>query len=255
MPCWLSRSSLGSNSSTVQVRGRDPLLQLGCYSRKWHQLFPRRTICAGAQKLLQKGFTPELHLAVDTLCSIDSLVPVLKTFQADFPAILVQLHSEATHDALEKVLRGDCSIGILSSTLPLAPALMGRPLLPVTLAAVARADHPLASQQQPISYRSAHQHCRIILRPRASAVSQYPGRSWVVTDFSAKLSLIRAGLGWGYLPRHLAESQIAGGILRELKIEDPHRQNEYPVFAVHHKARKLDPAAQRLVETLWMTGP
>jgi len=200
-------------------------------------------------KALQKDAVPEIHVAVDTICSIDLLTPALKAVQDDFPAVLIQLHSEATNDALERVLRGDCCIGILSSITPLSPMLAGQPLSPVTLAAVARADHPLANQEQPISYRFVQQHCRIVLHPRATG-SLYPGRFWLVTDFSAKLSLIRAGLGWGYVPRHLIGSQIADGTLRELEIEDSHHQVEYPVFAVHHKSRKLDPGAQRLIETL-----
>ncbi|MBM1171024.1 LysR substrate-binding domain-containing protein [Microvirga arabica] len=93
-----------------------------------------------------------------------------------------------------------------------------------------------------------------LVRPPVQATgSRYLGRSWIVTDFSAKLSLIRAGLGWGYVPRHLLNAQNVDGILQELDVEDPHRQSEYPVFAVHHKVRKLEPAAQRLVELLWQT--
>lgn len=200
-------------------------------------------------KALKKDVAPEVHVAVDTICSIGSLTPALKAVQEDYPAVLVQLHSEVGNDALEKVLRGDCCIGILSSTMPLSTTLTWQPLLPVTLAAVARANHPLADQQHPIPYRLAQQYCRIILHPR-TAGSHYPGRSWLVTDFSATLSLIRAGLGWGYVPRHLIGNQIADGTLRELEIENSNHQSEYPVFAVHHKARRLDPAAQRLIDSL-----
>lgn len=205
-------------------------------------------------KALQKGAGSEINLAVDTICSIDQITPALKSFQAEFPTISVQIHSEATNDVLKKVLKGHCCIGILSSTLHLASGLKGHPLPPVKLTAVARADHPLAGEQQPIPYRLAHQHCRIILRPRAAIGSQYTGRSWLVTDFSAMLSLIRAGLGWGYVPLHLIGSQIADGLLQQLEINDPHRQSEYPVFAVHHMTRKMEPPTQTLVGMLCQTN-
>ncbi|ONG55995.1 hypothetical protein BKE38_07490 [Pseudoroseomonas deserti] len=42
---------------------------------------------------------------------------------------------------------------------------------------------------------------------------------WRVNDMAAKQAALLAGLGWGRLPRHLAEPEIAAGRLVPLAVE------------------------------------
>src|SRR3546814_16793916 len=42
-------------------------------------------------------------------------------------------------------------------------------------------------------------------------------RQWLVNDLGAKRDLLKAGLGWGHLPRHLVADDLAGGPLVELE--------------------------------------
>jgi DNA-binding transcriptional LysR family regulator len=42
-------------------------------------------------------------------------------------------------------------------------------------------------------------------------------RQWLVNDLGAKRDLLKAGLGWGHLPRHLVAEDLAGGQLVELE--------------------------------------
>lgn len=74
-------------------------------------------------------------------------------------------------------------------------------------------------------------------------------RQWLVNDLGAKRDLLKAGLGWGHLPRHLVGGDLAGGQLVELERRAWHLG---PLTFVISQRRGYDlsPCESRLVELL-----
>jgi DNA-binding transcriptional LysR family regulator len=74
-------------------------------------------------------------------------------------------------------------------------------------------------------------------------------RQWLVNDLGAKRDLLKAGLGWGHLPRHLISEDLASGQLVELERRAWHMG---PLTFVISRRRGHDLSAceERLVELL-----
>src|SRR3546814_3765027 len=68
-------------------------------------------------------------------------------------------------------------------------------------------SYPLASTPKPIPVDEFGRHIQIIVtdnQPGAEKTQQGVAgkRQWLVNDLGAKRDLLKAGLGWGHLPRH-----------------------------------------------------
>jgi DNA-binding transcriptional LysR family regulator len=74
-------------------------------------------------------------------------------------------------------------------------------------------------------------------------------RQWLVNDLGAKRDLLKAGLGWGHLPRHLVAEDLVSGQLVELERRAWHLR---PLTFVVSQRRGHDLSAceARLVEVL-----
>jgi DNA-binding transcriptional LysR family regulator len=77
-------------------------------------------------------------------------------------------------------------------------------------------------------------------------------RQWLVNDLGAKRDLLKAGLGWGHLPRQLVAEDLVSGQLVELERRAWHLR---PLTFVTSQRRGYDfsPCESRLVELLGKT--
>lgn len=92
-------------------------------------------------------------------------------------------------------------------------------------AAVAAARHPLASYDGLIPREELARHIQLILTDRSelSAGREFGIMSpltWRLADLFAKHAFLVSGLGWGGMPLHAVEKDIAEGRLIKLSIED-----------------------------------
>jgi DNA-binding transcriptional LysR family regulator len=129
-------------------------------------------------------------------------------------------------------------------------------LFEVPLVAVAAASHPLAALPAPIARSEAARHVQLILTDRSSltegrqfgVVSQ---QGWRLADLGAKHAFLRAGLGWGGMPRHMVEDELARGSLVELKLEaSPVLGQALSMYASWRKDAPPGPAGRRFIELL-----
>src|SRR3546814_3284626 len=82
--------------------------------------------------------------------------------------------------------------------------------------------YPLTSTPKPIPVDEFGRYTQIIVtdnQPGADKTQEGVAgkRQWLVNDLGAKRDLLKAGLGWGHLPRHLVDEDLAGGQLVELE--------------------------------------
>ena len=72
------------------------------------------------------------------------------------------------------------------------------------------------------------------------------GQRWTVSDFEAKKSVIKAGLGWGGLPKHIMMDELARGELVPLNVEGfPPRHTD--IFAI----RRRDQTMGQVMSAIW----
>ncbi len=147
--------------------------------------------------------------------------------------------------------RADLMVSLLPPSLP---GLRSLPLPPVRARLVVRRGHPLAKLRGPLHGSDLARHVLVTVRgsdPRLHlATEPLEQRSTVrLPDFSAKRAAILAGLGFGWLPDHLAAADLKAGRLAALVV-DGRREHVFEP-RLHHRASALPGrAARRLCEAL-----
>ncbi|HEY4178010.1 MAG TPA: LysR family transcriptional regulator [Kofleriaceae bacterium] len=203
---------------------------------------------------LHAGVESELHVVVDSAYPSERLVEVCAAFRDQFPVTLLRLDVGLLNDPLEAVRSGAADFGVcnLAWTTPkdLAVAYLGS----VRIVPVCAPHHPLATRPRPQRASALEQAIQIVHTERAPETRDQgviAPRTWRVTDQALKLDLIRAGVGWGSLPRGLAAPFIARGELVELAPEvwRPGGHQLW-IHAVMRKDRTLNRAGQWMREQL-----
>jgi DNA-binding transcriptional LysR family regulator len=212
-----------------------------------------RLVLAQARELtetatgLRKGIEPSLRVVVDAAYPSVRLLEVCATFRSRFPKTMLRLDIGLLGDAVEAVVAGEAELGACNlagaAQVDLALEYLGT----VYIVPVCAADHPLAALRGRKQSALLAQSIQIVQSERSRALTADQGvlatRTWRVTDLGTKAELIRRGVGWGSLPRELAEPAIARGELVRLAPERwPAHGHEVWLHAAVRRDRTLGPA-------------
>ena len=207
-------------------------------------------------KSMASGVESELAVVVDLFFPTAHMSAAAKAFAQRFPLTPLRIFVEGLGAAYQPVLDGRCSLGILSA-LPLPfPTLVGERLGTITLVAVAAPGHPLAGIAGRIPRQALANAIQLVLTDRSELMA---GRdygvvsphSWRLADLSTKHAFLKDGLGWGGMPLHMVEQDIADGSLRILDVEAlPGAGTEFAISAVHQASTPPGPAGRWLIDYL-----
>ncbi len=203
---------------------------------------------------LKGGLEPRVTLVVDTLFDVERLCALCSAFVARFPSVDLRLDTDTLSAVTERLLEGRASLGVVAAP-ALDRRLRARAMGSVRLVPVASARHPLAAVRGAIDDRRLQEHVQIVLTERGhSQVSDQAvgtGRTWRIADLTTKHTLLRAGLGWGNLPEHLAKADLAAGRLKRLRLRSIARDaGLVPLYAAHLGEQPLGPAHRWLLDEL-----
>ena len=204
---------------------------------------------------LAGGLEPELSVAVDVMFPDAAFANAVAAFQENFPATLLRFDIESSA-VIEPVLDGRCAIGVVGSWAQEPPQLSRETLLTIKAPTVVSAQHPLATHRGSVSRAVLANHIRIS-HTDPSDISQsfepstQPPRTWRLAHLGAKLAFLRAGFGYGALPQHLIEMDLASGALVQITTEDaPPGGREIAMCAVYRTDRPPGPAGRWFIERL-----
>jgi DNA-binding transcriptional LysR family regulator len=201
---------------------------------------------------LSEGLEPELSIVVDVMFPQHCLTDALASFKAHFPSTPLRLHVEALGRVAELVLDGKCSLGI-TGTLPfLPPGLAAESLFSEEMVTVVAPQSPLAASDGPVPLRDLLNETQLVLTDRSTLTdgTDYgvQGKNlWRLADLGAKHAFLRAGLGWGHMPRWLVNEDLADGCLVRIELEGP-AAGMMPFQAVYPMDRSPGPAGRWLLE-------
>lgn len=206
-------------------------------------------------KSLAGGLEPELSVAVDVMFPDVAFADAVVAFQENFPATLLKFDIESSA-VIEPVLDGRCAIGVVGSWALEPPQLSRETLLMIKAPTVVSAQHPLAKHRGPVSRAILADYIRIS-HTDPSDISQsfephmQPPRTWRLAHLGAKLAFLRAGFGYGVMPQHLIELDLARGALVQITPEDaPPGGRELAMWAVYRTDRPPGPAGRWFIERL-----
>jgi len=176
-------------------------------------------------RLMSAGLEAELSVVVDVFFPTALVSAAAKAFVSRFPLTPLRLFVEGLGAGYEPVLDGRCSLGILAPLAVEFPSLSSESIGQVTLVTVAAPDHPLASFKRRIPKAALAKHVQLVLTDRSelSAGRDFGVKSastWRLADLSTKHAFLRDGVGWGNMPMHMVQSDLASGALVSLDVED-----------------------------------
>jgi DNA-binding transcriptional LysR family regulator len=185
-----------------------------------------------------------------------AVVKALRAFTAKFPTVPPRVYVQSLGAAAELVLDGTCAIGLLGLVFSDTALLRRFPLFTIDLIPVVAPDHPLAALEGPIDTHVLHEHVQLVLTDRSSlsAGRDYgvlSGRAWRLADLGAKHSMLLAGLGWGNMPFHLVQNDVAQGRLKVIQpVEFDSRAAQFLMCGAYLADHRLGPAGQWMIEHL-----
>jgi DNA-binding transcriptional LysR family regulator len=190
-----------------------------------------RSIIAGVDLLKARakgmavGLEPELSVVVDVFYPIDAITHVAKEFREHYPGVPLRIYVEALGAAIQPVLDGRCSVGVVGS-LPVIPDALTHERMPgISFLMVAASEHPLALHKGKIPKEVLGKHTQIVLTDRSELsagreLGVMSPTTWRLADLFAKHHFILNGLGWGGMPLHAVRKDLEEGRLVMLSIED-----------------------------------
>jgi DNA-binding transcriptional LysR family regulator len=206
-------------------------------------------------KSLAGGLEPELSMAIDVMFPDAIFTAAVAAFQREFPATLLRFDIESSA-VIEPVLEGRCAIGVVGSWAITPPQLTHEALLTIRVPQVVGPQHPLATHRGRIPKTVLAEHIQLShIDPGDLALAfgiraKYP-KIWRLSHLGAKLAFLRAGFGFGGMPLHAIEADLASGALVEIMPEDaPTGGHVLEMWAVYRTDSPPGPAGRWFIDRL-----
>jgi DNA-binding transcriptional LysR family regulator len=194
---------------------------------------------------LKRGYEPVIRLAISAHWPLASLVAGLKKMAEQYPQTEIRIFSEVLSGE-DMLLTEQVDLAISQIFLQRS-GLQTRKVLDVTQIPVCAPGHPLAKLKGKASAVDRGLYSQVVLRSTLegagkSAAILNPLNTVSVDNFLSKKELIRGGLGWGFMPDHLVQSEIKK---KELVITH-HEATKIPLSVAIRQGQKLGPCAELL---------
>jgi len=200
-----------------------------------------------------------LTIVLDSMFPMPPVVKALTAFRERFPTVPPRVYVQPLGAAVELLLDGTGMIGLLQSQFTDMTVLKRFHMLTVDLLPVVAPHHPLAIFDGPIESHVLQQYVQLVLTDLSSMTagrdySVLSSQTWRLADLGAKHSMLLAGLGWGSMPAHLVEDDIARGRLKILRlVEFDVRIAKLAMGGAYRADQQLGPAGQWMIE--YLSGP
>jgi DNA-binding transcriptional LysR family regulator len=183
-----------------------------------------RTISNGINGLrakvsgLLQGLETEVHLVLDAMLPSSRVVDALKAFRAEFPTVSLRLYVEALGAVTQMVVDRTATIGICGPLDAEVPGLERVGVGSVELIPVAAP----AGRNVPGAGR---EHIQLVLTDRSTLTQgQDLGvigtQTWRLADLDSKHTLLKEGIGWGYMPEPMVREDLEKKLLVRLDMPE-----------------------------------
>ena len=207
-------------------------------------------------KGLSSGLESELSVVVDMHFPLEKITNTANAFRKQFPGTPFRLFVEALGAVHQRVLDGSASVGVALGLPNVSPLLSSERLDEVAMVMVVARHHPLATFKGIVPKAELAKHIQLVLSDKSnlSAGIEFTVISpsiWRFADLFAKQAFLLKGLGWGGMPAHTVERDIAEGKLVTILIDEvPPAGTIVPMAAVYLTASPPGPAGRWFIERL-----
>jgi DNA-binding transcriptional LysR family regulator len=206
-------------------------------------------------RAMKEGLEPELAVSMEVMYPMDAITRAAAHSRKTYPHTPLRLHVEALGAVIKPVLDRQCSIGVIGSLPVISDELQAEPLLDLPFVTVVSPSHPLAAKRGVVPSAALKKQVQLVLTDRSTLTQ---GRdfgvlspsTWRLADLGAKLAFLRAGLGWGHMPLHMVQADLAEGTLVKIRLEGFAREVVMSMKAVFRKDAPPGPAGRAFIEQL-----
>lgn len=204
----------------------------------------------GLSNSFRKLEEPEIFISVDGISPLPKLLHILKNFGDRFPNTKLNLGFDILSETERKILSKEAQIGITHfigdknafEVLPITTVKM----LPVM-------SRELYKERKVKNQNDLKEIDQIVIgdkNPKGASFGLLDtGKKWRINEGNFKRDIILAGLGWGHLPDHTIEREIAEKKLVILDFEDIHPR-DLDIKMIRLKKQQLGVVAKSLWEEL-----
>lgn len=201
----------------------------------------------GLSKSFQKKEEPEIHMAIDCISPLPKLLHLFKKFGEKYPNTKFYMGFEILSDAERKLLSREVQIAVTSfisePDLIESMSVTKMKMIPVM-------SRELYKEKKVKSEKDLLEIDQIVIMdkngPKGITFGLLEnGKKWRLKDQNFKREIILAGLGWGHLPQHTIEREIAEKKLVILDFENI-KPRELDIKLVRLKKHNLGVVGQAL---------
>lgn len=182
-------------------------------------------------QLVNSGVETELNIIFSVIFPTHLLAPILSEFRAKYPNTKLGIRFGSFSEPI---------VALASNQADLIVSIDPRNNIDyeavawntVQLIPVASMQHSCHQEKDLTQYTEIVVGSRSLLATELSTGVVESDHTWHVTDYSLKINLIKANLGWGYVPKTLIEKELKNSIL--IKVPSRNSQN-MPLFLVRKK--------------------
>jgi DNA-binding transcriptional LysR family regulator len=199
---------------------------------------------------LRGGIEAEISLVLDVMLPAARGVDALKAFRTEFPTVSLRLYIEALGAVMQMVLDGAATIGVCGA---LDEALAGIERIgvgSVEWIPVAAPDHPLALAGRNAA-GAGRDHIQLVLTDRSRLtqgkdLGVIGTQTWRLADLGSKHMLLKAGIGWGYMPEPMVREDVEAGRLVHLDMPEV-KNGSLRLYAIYRTDTPPGPAGSWLI--------
>ncbi|WP_299081530.1 LysR family transcriptional regulator [uncultured Ruegeria sp.] len=217
-------------------------------ARVLEQVRGLRSVAAG----LQSAQEPRISIAITATMSLDPILDVLGDIGRTYPGTHIQVATEMMGGPLARLMAGEADLIVAGLDGVPIDEVEALPVGTVTIRPVASRDFPASQRPGVKSRREMQSYTQVIVSGTGGREFDQSrdllrgGQRWTVSDFEAKKSVIKAGLGWGGVPEHMMATELSNGTLVPLNVEGfPTRHTE--IFAI----RRRDQPVGKVMSQIW----
>ena len=198
---------------------------------------------------------PEVFLAVTATFPLKPVLEVIGTIRDRFPATNIRLSRESMGGPIERLLRNDADIIIATMDGVPVDQVEALSFAQVTIVPVAHPDFEPARSSHMKTISEMQSYTQVVVADSSSGEFAQSrdllpgGLRWTVSDFAAKKEILLAKLGWGGIPTHMIEDELARGALVALNVEG-YEKRQSQLFQMRKRDTDVGIVAQSIWEKL-----
>ena len=198
---------------------------------------------------------PEVFLAVTATFPLKPVLEIIGTISDEYPATHIRLSRESMGGPIERLLRNDADIIIATMDGVPVEQVEAFSFSQVTIVPVAHPDFEPARSSHMKTISEMQSYTQVVVADSGSGEFAQSrdllpgGLRWTVSDFAAKKEILLAKLGWGGIPTHMIDDELAQGKLVPLNVEGYQKRQSH-LFQMRRRDKDVGIVAQSIWEQL-----